>query len=120
MLHRNVNELYASTVLVSGFAMSPKGIPVFEAYKNLGVILVVQRETHEIVAADFTFVSELTKDYLHSMVIGKNALNDAELLFDLIQRKLFIPSKGAVIQAVRSALERYRDTLVGISGCRAE
>ncbi len=47
--------------MVSGFAQLPKGTTLYERYKIVGVVFVVDLDTSQIVDCAFTFVADLTK-----------------------------------------------------------
>lgn len=101
------NENY---VLVSGFAQTPKGIPAHEAYKYIGVILLIDKRTHKIVKADFSVIfSELTKRFLCEWIEGFCVNEPIHKLSTSLKEVASIPSIGAIIQSIRAAIERYKE-----------
>ncbi|GAA0326385.1 hypothetical protein GCM10008967_16140 [Bacillus carboniphilus] len=97
-------------ILVSGFAQTPKGIPANETYKYVGVILLIDKSNHEIVEVDFSIIfSNLTKRVLCELIEGHCVKAPFHDLSAQLKRKVSIPSIGAIIQALRSAFERYNE-----------
>jgi hypothetical protein len=99
-----------NTVLVSGFAQVPKGSPLYEKYKAITTILVINSETEIIEDAEFTFIADLTNYYLTSLVRGYDLKNGIHPLIDKIRKHALIPSQGAVIQAIKSSWDRYKES----------
>lgn len=99
-----------NTVLVSGFAQVPKGSTLYEKYKALTVVLVINSETEIIEDAEFTFIADLTNYYLTSLVKGYDLKNGIHPLIDKLRKRALIPSQGAVIQSIKSAWDRYKES----------
>jgi hypothetical protein len=97
-------------VLVSGFAQTPKGTPLNEMYKHIGVQLLVDRKSNRIIKSDFSVISSLTKEVLQDLVQGYCIDEPFGNLENKIKKHMSIPSLGAVLQAIKSAIDRYKDT----------
>ena len=97
--------------LVSGFAVTPKGTPLNEMYKYIGVVLLIDKSNHTIVKAQFSVVSSLTNEILQELVEGYCVDEPFENIVSKCKRHMSIPSLGAILQAIKSAIERYRDAL---------
>ena len=39
---------------------------MYEIYKHAGIVLEIELESHKIVKAEFTFVTDLSKEFLRS------------------------------------------------------
>lgn len=98
-------------ILVSGFAQTPKGTPVNETYKHIGAILLIDKNTNRIIKSDFTVVSDLTKEILQDLIQDYCIDEPFENLVNKTKRHMAIPSMGAILQAIKSAIERYKDTV---------
>ncbi|MFC0273291.1 DUF3870 domain-containing protein [Metabacillus herbersteinensis] len=98
------------TVLVTGFAQVPKGTTLYETYKTIAVVLVINYKTEVIEDAEFTFLTDLTNYYLSDLVKGYNFSEGFNPLFDKVKKHCLLPSQGAIIQAIRSAFDRYQET----------
>lgn len=108
-------EIKENYVFVSGFAQLPKGTPVFELQKIIGCNLVVDLETDQIIDASFTFIQDLTNNFINSIVKGKSLENTEEIIRE-IETKFIIPPQKAVIQALLSAKKTYFERKNGIKG----
>ena len=94
-------------VLVAGFAQLPKGTPVFELQKVIGCILIIDTEREIIVDGSFTFIKDITNNFLSSLLKGKSLKEGIEPITALIERRFLVPPQRAVLQAVISAYNRY-------------
>ncbi|MBN6185450.1 DUF3870 domain-containing protein [Aneurinibacillus sp. BA2021] len=94
-------------ILVTGFAQLPKGTPLFETQKIFGCSLVMDRTDDRVVDASFTFLMDVTRDFIRELVIGRRLPDEWESLQQAIQEQFFVHTPGAVIQAIRIAIERY-------------
>ena len=101
----------STEILVSGFSLTPKGTPCHEEYKFVGAILLVDKPTHTVVKADFTVLSPLTKEVLSSLIVGESLLQPMDKLTEKFRTRIFTPSIGAVLQAIRAAVERYKEVI---------
>lgn len=101
------NTFPPNTVMVSGFAQLPKGTTLYERYKIVGVVFVIDLDTSQIIDCDFTFVADLTNRFLVSIVRGYYLNQGLEPLLSEIRKRCQLPSQGAVIQAIRSCYDRY-------------
>ncbi|MDK2887983.1 DUF3870 domain-containing protein [Desulfofundulus salinus] len=103
-------EMEQGYFLVSGFAQTPKGTPVNEMYKHIGAILLIDRTTNCIIKSDFSVVSSLTKEVLQDLIQGFCVNEPFENLANKLKHHINIPSLGAILQAIKSAIDRYKDT----------
>ncbi|MBK5502211.1 MULTISPECIES: DUF3870 domain-containing protein [unclassified Peribacillus] len=101
-------EVKESYVLVAGFAQLPKGTPVFELQKTIGCILMVDTETDTIIKATFTFLQELTNEFVSELLRGKSLFNTDEIIVD-IEKRFIVPPQKAVIQALLTAKKSYQE-----------
>jgi hypothetical protein len=97
-------------VLVTGFAQLPKGTTLSEQYKSIAVVLVINTQTEEIEDAEFTLLTDLMNYYLSNLLKGYCLKNGIEPLMNLFRAKCLAPSQGAIIQAIRSAWDRYQES----------
>ncbi|RFU70903.1 DUF3870 domain-containing protein [Peribacillus saganii] len=97
------------TVLVTGFAQGPRGTTIYETHKTIGVVLVINVITGRIQEAEFTVNTELLNLYLKDILKGYNIHDGIQPLLEQVKQKVLIPSQGAVVQALRSAADRYQE-----------
>lgn len=100
------------TVLVTGYAKAPQGTSMYEMYKHAGIVLEVDLKEHKIIGAEFTFVTELTKNYFQKLLIDYCLLDGVEPLIERIQNFYFAPSQQAIIVALQAAVQRYWDNVM--------
>ncbi|MCQ6276028.1 DUF3870 domain-containing protein [Bacillus sp. V3B] len=103
-----------NTVLIAGFAQLPRGTTQYERYKSLAVVLVINVETEVIEDAEFTFIADLTNYYLTSLVRGYDLKKGINPLIDILRSHVLIPSQGAVIQSIKSAWDRYKESKTAV------
>lgn len=96
-----------NTILVTGYAKAPQGSSMYEIYKYAGMVLEINPHTHEIVDAEFTFVTDLARDYCRRLIVGYSLSNGIEPLIERIKTHYFAPSTHSVIVALKAAVTRY-------------
>lgn len=97
------------TILVAGFAQLPKGTSIFEVQKLIGCILIVNTETNIIEKATFTFIKDLTNEFVASLIMGHSLVDDVDKITENIEKRLLIQPQKATLQAIHSARTRYLD-----------
>jgi hypothetical protein len=103
-----------NTVLITGFAQLPKGTAQYERYTSLSVALVINVETEIIEDVEFTFIADLTNYYLASLVRGYDLKKGINPLIEILRSRALIPSQGAVIQSLKSAWDRYKESRTAV------
>ncbi|WP_066368925.1 DUF3870 domain-containing protein [Neobacillus fumarioli] len=103
------------TVIVTGYAKAPQGTSMYEMFKHAGIVLEVDPKEHTIIAAEYTFVTELTKKHFQKLLIGYCLQDGIEPLIDRIQKCYFAPSQQAIIVALQAAVQRYWDNIKQIN-----
>lgn len=98
-------------ILVCGYAQLPKGTALYEQYKMIEVVLIINEQTRMIEGAEFTVLTKQTNDFLNSLLIGYDMEQGAEFIIQMLKRKVFMLSQGAVIQAIRNAFDRYYENV---------
>lgn len=95
-------------ILVGGNAKPPKEITV---YKIMSVQLLIDVNTHRIVQSNFNLISPLTQACLEELVNGYCVEESLEPLFQTIKEKICLSTTGSLIQAIKNAVERYREKM---------
>jgi hypothetical protein len=80
---------------------------MFEEFKHAGVVLEVDVQTHQILAVDATFITELARGYFAKLIIGYDVTKGAAQLEKVLAARFHTPSRDALIVALRSAMQRY-------------
>ncbi|ADG06338.1 DUF3870 domain-containing protein [Kyrpidia tusciae] len=96
-------------VFAAGFAELPKGTTAYEAYRIVSFVMVVDSRTDIVVDAGFSFALPLTGEFVRSLVIGENVLDGLDAIQKKVRTRFLAPAQGALLQAVRSAFDRYRE-----------
>ncbi|WP_134686360.1 DUF3870 domain-containing protein [Brevibacillus migulae] len=99
------------TVLTAGFAQMPKGTPLFEAYTMIGCILIIDVEQQVIVDAGFTFLMEKTSEFLAELLRGMRVDQGFADIHQVVSEHFLAPGQGAVLQAIRAAVDRYHEQI---------
>ena len=99
------------SVLVTAYAKAPQGTSMFEMYKHAGIVLEVNEQTHEVIDAEFTFITKLAQDYFKRMIVGFDLTSNIEILIKRIESHYYAPSTGSVIVALKSAQKRYLEKI---------
>lgn len=97
------------TVLAAGFAQIPKGTTLYEVSTMVGCVLIIDVNTDEICDASFTFVMDKTSEFLAGLLRGKNIAHGLGDIPQVVQERFLAPGQGAVVQAIRAAVDRYHE-----------
>ncbi|RPF54247.1 DUF3870 domain-containing protein [Aquisalibacillus elongatus] len=95
------------TVLVTGYAKAPQGTAMYETSKYAGIVLEIDKTTNKIVDAEFTFITDLAKNFLRRKTIGYDFSDGLDGLISIIEKSYFAPSENSIITALKSAYNRY-------------
>ncbi|MFD2369024.1 DUF3870 domain-containing protein [Brevibacillus sp. GCM10020057] len=97
------------TVLTAGFAQIPKGTSLYEVSTMVGCVLIIDADHDVICDASFTFVMDKTSEFLVSLLVGKSVAGGMQEIAQVVQERFLGPGQGAVLQAIRAAVERYQE-----------
>ncbi len=100
-----------NTLLVTAYAKAPQGTAMYEIYKHAGIVLEIDKKTHKIIDAEFTFITELAQNFFKRMLIDFDFTADINILIKRIEDHYMAPSSGAVIVALKSAQKRYLEKI---------
>ncbi|MDQ0218060.1 DUF3870 domain-containing protein [Peribacillus cavernae] len=99
------------TLLITAYAKAPQNTGMYENYKYAGIVLEIQKESHIIINAEFTFLTKLAQDFFKRMIVGYDFSKDINPLIDHITTDFLAPSQQSVIVALKIAHQRYKDSL---------
>lgn len=100
-----------NTVLVTAYAKAPQGTSMYEAYKYAGIVLEVDKTTHRIVDAEFTFITSLAQRFFNRMLVGFDMTSNIDTVIKRIEEHYYAPSANSVIVALKSAQKRYLERI---------
>lgn len=96
-------------VLFSGYAKLPTGITASELYKMIGVIVLVNMDTGEIIEADCTLATQLACRHVSASLVGQHLTDGPDALAELIDKIYQGNAKKAIITALRIIYDKYRN-----------
>lgn len=99
-------------IFLTGYAKLPKGITATELYHVIAVGLIVDKETGIIVDADCSLVTRVAREFFKELVVGKN-LNDYQALQTVFKEKYYGSAKKALISALKTCNEKFKQITVG-------
>lgn len=100
-------------VLFSGYAKLPTGITASEMYKVIGVIVLIDVVTGEIVEADCTLATQLARKHVSAALVGQSLKNGPDQALRTIDRVYQGSAKRAIITAIRIIYDKYRSYTEG-------
>lgn len=95
-------------VLFSGYAKVPTGITASELYKVIGVVVIIDVESGEIVEADCTMATSLARRFVADALRGQNIKQGPETAIALIDQVYHGSAKKAIITVLRIIYDKYR------------
>ena len=96
-------------VCLVGSAQPTQHNPIYLANKMLLLVLVVERETGRVIDCDINTVCDVTKQFIRSIFLGKNLVEDIEELRTSILNNYMGGSAKAMVTATRAARMQYLD-----------
>ena len=101
-------------ILFSGYAKLPTGITASEIYKVIGVVLLVDEDTGEIIQADCTLATAVARNHVSSILVGKQLANP-DYLVRIVDTTYQGSAKKAIITAIRIIYDKYRSYKEGLA-----
>ncbi|WP_404331768.1 DUF3870 domain-containing protein [Mesobacillus maritimus] len=100
------------TVFLTAYAKAPQNTSLYENNKQMGVMLEINKQSHVIVNAEATFITDLAKDYFKRMIVGTDFSKEISLLIKNVETDFMIPSQQALIVALKVAHQKYHDNFL--------
>lgn len=92
----------------------PTGITASEIYKVIGVVLLVNEDTGEIIQADCTLATAVARNHVSSILVGKQIANPDHLV-RIVDTTYQGSAKKAIITAIRIIYDKYRSYKEGLA-----
>ncbi|MDR7868634.1 MAG: DUF3870 domain-containing protein [Sporomusaceae bacterium] len=100
-------EYAPTTVFITGVAKPAKDDPIANDYQVFFLSLVVDKTTDMIVDATCNTARDMTKDFIRSLLVGRNlATESGEMVAD-IRRRFHGLAQKPLIVALKDAYNRY-------------
>ena len=96
-----------NTVFVTGHAKPAKDDAINAVYQVFSLSLIIDRETDTIVDVACTMVMGKSEEFIHSILCGKNIVDDLEDLQREIRPRFLPLAQKPMAVALRVAQNRY-------------
>jgi Domain of unknown function (DUF3870) len=108
-----VSKLRQNTVLAVGYGLLPSNTATSHLYRVLTMTAEVDRDTHQILDASITLVTETGSRWVTEQMVGNDLLSDGDsAAFEEQVDTFFLGnSRKAIIHAYRDMLQRYQEHL---------
>lgn len=110
-----MDKTIGKQVLFSGYAKLPTGITASEMYKVIGVIVVIDIDSGDIIEADCTLATQVARDHVSGALLGHSFKNGPDLLLRRIDQVYQGTAKKAIITAIRIIYDKYRSYVEGLT-----
>ena len=98
-------------ICVVGSAQTDQDNPIFYNDRKIILVLLVERETGLIVECDCNMVCGLTREFIRTIFVRKQLVEEFEEIRSCILSNYFGSSVRAVVRAAQSARSRLIDCL---------
>lgn len=96
-----------NTIYLVGNAKSPHHNAITLQYGQFLIGFVIDRDTNDIVACDASSTITVTNEFIRSLFVGKNILNDGENISREVESRYFGSSQKAILVAFRDAQKQF-------------
>jgi hypothetical protein len=98
-------------VVLTGYAKMPEGTAVRRLYEQLTMGAIVDLETHTVVRATSTLVTDIGREWLRERLEGINLLEDQEAFVAEVRAAYWGQAQAAIVQCFRDLVRRYQEGL---------
>ncbi len=98
-----------NAVLISGYAKLPGNITAEAVYDTLVLAVLFDRRTGVVIEAEASVVTELSKRFISSLLVGYNLNDGSDGLIRLFETHYLGGAKKALETAIRMVCIRYQD-----------
>lgn len=101
---KELKEKYnEDTLLVVGISKTTESNPITTLYENLILVLIVNKNSGEIIDVQINSVCEITNDFVVSILYGRNLYHETDLLCDQITNRYLGASKKVLVNCLKDA-----------------
>lgn len=101
-------EYGKDTVFITGVAKPTKDDPIASTYEVFFISLIIDKTTDQIVNVACNTASNMTEDFIRSLLIGRTIVGDLEVIEEEIRSRFFGLIHKALIVSLKDAYNRYR------------
>lgn len=98
---------WENTICVAGLAKTGSRNPITRVHQMLFASIVVDRDSGEIMGAEFNTVCRLTNRFLVELLLGKSLKDDVEQISQEILNRYFGDSRRAIVSILKDAQNRF-------------
>lgn len=95
------------TIYILGTSKISKNDPISAVYDLFFIGIIVERDSGKIIDSTCNMVRDVTTDFIRSILIGYNLLDDIEAIIDEIKDRFYGMAQKAVVAAVKDARNKY-------------
>ncbi|KUK74116.1 MAG: hypothetical protein XD91_0164 [Clostridiales bacterium 38_11] len=106
MTNKDMNQILAEEIFVTGYAKLPTNITASKMYEVIAVGLLIKSETGEILEAECTLSTQLANKFVSRMLVGNN-INQMDEIENVIDISYFGSAKKAVKTAVQNCKKKF-------------
>ncbi|SHK07238.1 DUF3870 domain-containing protein [Paramaledivibacter caminithermalis] len=96
-----------NTIYILGTAKIGKNDPISAVYNIFFVGIILERDSGKIIDSTCNMVRDVTTDFIRSILIGYNLVDDIDQIVDEIQNRFYGMAQKAVIASVKDARNKY-------------
>jgi len=96
-----------NTIYILGTSKISKNDPISAMYDIFFVGIILERNSGKIIDSTCNMVRDVTTDFIKSILIGYNLLDDINEIIDEIQDRFYGMAQKAVIAAVKDARNKF-------------
>lgn len=96
-----------NTIYILGTAKIGKNDPISAMYNIFFVGIILERDSGKIIDSTCNMVRDVTTDFIRSILIGYNLIDDIDKIVDEIQDRFYGMAQKAVIASVKDARNKY-------------
>lgn len=96
-----------NTIYILGTSKISQNDPISAMYDIFFVGIILDRDSGKIVDSTCNMVRDVTNDFIRSILIGYNLIDDIEAIIDEVQDRFYGMAQKAVIAAVKDARNKY-------------
>lgn len=100
-------EYGKDTVFITGVAKPAKDDPIASTYEVFFISLIVDKNTDQIVNLACNTASDMTEDFIRSLIIGRNIIEDLKTMEEEIRSRFFGLVQKALVVSLKDAYNRY-------------
>jgi len=103
MIHREFKD---NEIFISGYAKLPSNITASKLYEVIAVVILVDKNTGNILDAECTLSTRLGRDFVNYILIGNN-IKDVENISKEMDEKYFGSAQKAVVTAFKNCKKKF-------------